>query len=321
MDGVYDVAAAIARTGGTGTLVHVTAADGHTPQVVGARMLVRPDGTLDGTVGGGRFEHEVIGLARGLGADRRPLLRTLHLGAELGMCCGGRMEVLLTPVGPESAWLGALMERLAAGQTTWIRTCLESEGLGDRRLSDTPAAPQGERRFRSAGVVQEDGARILVERVAPAPRLLLFGAGHVSGPTARLAAMLGYRVTVFDDRPDWNSAERFPEAERVLEPYEDVLAELVTGPTDSALVVTRGHDFDQQVVEALIDRELAYLGMIGSDTKVKKARTRLRARGADDGALGRLHAPVGLAIGALTPEEIAVSIAAELVSERRQGSR
>ena len=315
VDSVYVNAAAAAHEGRQATLVVVTEAAGHTPQVVGARMLVWPDGRVEGTVGGGRFEQEVA--VRAQGAER-PALVTLHLGAELGMCCGGRMQVLVTPIRSGEAWLQEVASAVAAGRELVLRTALDDAHLGERRIAAALPPLDGERRFEHAGLCFEEEGRALYEHLRAAPRMVLFGAGHVSRPTAQLATLLGYRVVVVDDRPEWNSAERFPQpAERVLEPYEDFLAGFDPKPTDALLIITRGHDFDQVVLEAVVRKEVAYLGMIGSRTKVHKAVQKLRSRGVDEAHIARLHAPVGLTLGALTPEEIAVAIAAELVAVRR----
>ncbi len=312
---MYVKAAAAARDGRPGTLVVVTEAVGHTPQVVGARMLVWPDGSIDGTVGGGRFEQEVI--ARSQKASRSALV-TLHLGAELGMCCGGRMQVLMTPVGPDSTWLADVAKAYESHSEIVVRTSLAPGDLGQRRIVSQLPALDGERRFEHAGIAFEADGPALYELLRAAPRLILFGAGHVSQPTAQLATLLGYRVIVVDDRPDWNNAVRFPEVSaRLLEAYEDFLADYEPRPTDALVIITRGHDFDQLILEAVVRFNVAYLGMIGSRTKAHKAVSKLRARGVDEACIARLHSPVGLQIDALSPGEIAVAIAAELVSVRR----
>ncbi len=308
MDAVYREAASARRAGQPATLVVVTKSVGHTPQVVGATMLVRAL-NLVGTVGGGRFEHEVIAAAR---KAVRPERLELALGADLGMCCGGVMEVLITPVTAADEWLDAVVQRLDRGETAWLSTDLDS---GERVLTEAGAlpAPSSDRRFEHAMVIDER----LVERIQAPPRLVLFGAGHVAQPTAAIAHMLGYRVVVVDDRPDWNTEARFPDAERVLQPVDDYLFDFEPRPTDSLLIVTRGHELDQQVLEAVVEQDVAYLGMIGSTSKVHRAMKRLEAAGIDEARREHVHAPIGLQLGALTPEEIAVSIAAELVRERR----
>lgn len=154
------------------------------------------------------------------------------------------------------------------------------------------------------------------------PRLIVFGAGHVARPLAALAAGTGFGVQVVDARPEWLHSERFPYATRVLREPDAWAREQVPGwDADAAnvyaVVTTHDHALDQRVVQELLRVPLRYTGLIGSLAKQRKFALRLRARGFDDAQLARLHSPVGLPIGARTPEEIAVSIVAELVAVRR----
>jgi xanthine dehydrogenase accessory factor len=286
-------------------------------------MIVYADKRIGGTVGGGRFEHEVIERASAMVHDTSSSLLTLHLGAELGMCCGGRMEVLVSPLNSADSWLGSLKEALQKDKQIWLSTSLEEGSLGRRSLGSAEIPLSGGRRYSNCAVItNDDEQRLMVERVHHASRLILFGAGHVAQPTARMAQMLGYRVSVIDDRPDWNSEARFPDvSERILAPYEDVLFDFETLSDDALLIITRGHDYDQLILEALINEDVAYLGMIGSDTKVKKAVKKLEARKVNPSKIEKLHAPIGLSIGALTPQEIAVAIMAEIVATKRGTER
>ena len=159
-----------------------------------------------------------------------------------------------------------------------------------------------------------------LELLEAQPRLFVFGAGHVARPLAALAAGTGFAVSVVDARPEWLSAERFPSVSRLLRDPEAAARELSLEPGDSAVVTTHDHALDQRVVAELLRRELRYTGLIGSFAKQRKFALRLRARGFDDATIARLRTPVGLAIGARTPEEIAVSIVAELVAVRRGAS-
>ena len=152
------------------------------------------------------------------------------------------------------------------------------------------------------------------------PRLFVFGAGHVARPLAALAAGTGFAVSVVDARAEWLTPERFPTVARVLRDPEAAARELPLEPGDCAVVTTHDHALDQRVVQELLRRELRYTGLIGSFAKQRKFALRLRARGYGDDAIARLRTPVGLAIGAQTPEEIAVSIVAELVAVRRGAS-
>ena len=160
------------------------------------------------------------------------------------------------------------------------------------------------------------------------PRLFVFGAGHVARPLAALAATCGFAVHVVDAREEWLTAERFPNATRLLRAPEEAARELAADDATAgggleatyAVVTTHDHALDQRVVQELLRCELEFTGLIGSLAKQRKFALRLRARGFTDAQIARLRSPVGLAIGARTPEEIAVSIVAELVAVRRGGS-
>ncbi len=155
-------------------------------------------------------------------------------------------------------------------------------------------------------------------RFVPRERLILLGGGHVSHALARLAATLDYAVTVVDDRPMFANCERFPEAERVVcDEFEHAIRALSIRPTDYVCILTRGHRWDGECLRALLaGTEPTYLGMIGSKRRVTGLLGALREEGFDAGRIERIHAPIGLMIGAVTPEEIAVSIAAQLIEHR-----
>jgi xanthine dehydrogenase accessory factor len=152
------------------------------------------------------------------------------------------------------------------------------------------------------------------------PRLVVFGAGHVARPLAALAHDCGFAVTVVDGRAEWLTAERFPHATRLLREPDAAAREMEWSPGDHTIVTTHDHALDQRVVQELLPHALRFTGLIGSLAKQRKFALRLRARGFDAEQVARLRTPVGLAIGARTPEEIAVSIVAELVAVRRGGT-
>lgn len=158
---------------------------------------------------------------------------------------------------------------------------------------------------------------LFLEVLEPAPRLIVFGAGYIARPLAAIATTAGFEVTVVDARPDWLTVERFPEARRLCRDPEHALAELGPGPRDYVAVVTHDHALDQRLIGALLATPVRFLGMVGSIAKQRKFALRLRARGVADHDIARMRTPLGLAIGAATPEEIAVSIVAELVAARR----
>ena len=167
-------------------------------------------------------------------------------------------------------------------------------------------------------------AHVLFERIEPEPRLVVCGAGHVGASLARLARAIGYRVTLVDDRADFVTRERFPEEEIELLAArswaEGVRAAVGAGRGVSVAVVTRGHNEDEECLRAVLAARPDYVGMIGSKRRTNIVLNRLRATGTDEALLRAVRAPIGLDIGAVSPEEVALAILAEIVMERRGGT-
>jgi xanthine dehydrogenase accessory factor len=161
---------------------------------------------------------------------------------------------------------------------------------------------------------------VFLECVESAPRLYVFGAGYIAKPLAAIAAGCGFEVTVADARTAWATSERFPTSTLCVRPPDEAVHELALEPADYAVVMTHDHAIDQRVVEALLARPLRFVGMIGSLAKQRKFALRLKARGFPPAAIARLHTPLGAAIGAQTPEEIAISVMAQLIESRRAGA-
>jgi xanthine dehydrogenase accessory factor len=159
---------------------------------------------------------------------------------------------------------------------------------------------------------------VFLEKHGAPVQLVVFGAGHVAKEVAALARHVGFVVTVVDERAEWLTAERFPSVTRRLEPPEVVAKALPGGPELYACVVTHDHPLDQACVEALLGKPLAWLGVIGSERKALRFRQRLEAAGFSSDAVARFECPMGVAIEALTPQEIAVSIVARLIAVRRR---
>jgi len=236
-------------------LVTIVAAQGSTPQRVGAKMLVYPDGRISGTIGGGCYENDALGKAREALLARKPRLVKYDLtddfAEESGLICGGQMTVYIEPV-------------------------------------------------------------------EAAPQLFIVGAGHVGHQLGQIAGPAGFRIHVLDDREKFASRERFPEADEVIvDSIPDWLHKAEIPSTAYVVVVTRGHRHDLDALRSLAARDLRYIGLIGSKAKVKKIYDALIEEGMPLECLQRVHAPIGLDIGAVTPEEIAVSILAELIAVRR----
>jgi xanthine dehydrogenase accessory factor len=245
---------ALAR-GEDAALVTIVSTSGSTPQRVGAKMVVFPDGRTVGTIGGGCYENDAFWKAKDAIRSRKPQIIKYDLNddfaQESGLVCGGQMQVYIEP--------------------------LEAT-----------------------------------------PRLYVIGAGHVGYHLGRLAHTIGFRTHVLDDREKFANAERFPDADAIIvEPIPDWLHRAEIPANAYVVVVTRGHTHDLDALRALAARDLRYLGLIGSKAKVKRIYDALLAEGMPPECLQRVHAPVGLDIGAVSPEEIAVSILAELIAIRR----
>jgi xanthine dehydrogenase accessory factor len=297
-------------------LAAVTGVSGSTPRHLGARMVVAADGEQWGTVGGGKIEQLVVEAAKQVAAGGEPRVVRQHLVRDLAMCCGGTMEVAITPAMPSR---DAIAELAATRKGRTLVTPLDG---GPLRVRDV--APD-DPRAHDPVVVGET----LVERVGPTERAIVFGLGHVVRALGPILDSLGFSVIVCDDGETGATEVRPSWAAQLIESFDALEVERLVGgftSDDFVLIITRDHAIDQKLLEQLFDRDaLGYLGMIGSRGKIGRFRKRLEAKGlVDDSDLGmqrwsRLRAPIGLDIGAETPEEIAIAIAAELVARRRRG--
>ncbi len=279
------------------SLCTVVGARGSTPQASGARMLVLASGQTIGTLGGGCVEAEVRQQALKLLQDNVTQLLTFKLdhdyGWDDGLICGGTMDILVqTLESPASA--------------SSYRDALDSLRRGELARIDlsfpTSAGEHGEYH----------------ETIEPPAKLLIVGAGHVAQALAAIATPLDFRVSVLDDRGDCASVERFPAAEtRLVGEIEDELRRYPIDATTYVVIVTRGHRHDGRALAAVIDSPAKYIGLIGSKRKVKTIFDDLLEQGISSEKLLKVHAPIGLELGAVTVPEIAISIAAELIAVRR----
>jgi xanthine dehydrogenase accessory factor len=243
------------REGRRAALATIVNVRGSIPSFQTAKMLVRDDGSILGTIGGGCVEGEVWQAAREVIEEEKPRTLKFDLNSDpkydTGLICGGTLEVFIEPVLPPGT-------------------------------------------------------------------VYLFGAGHVSVNVYKIARIAGFDVVVVDDREQYANRERFPEAAAIhAGDYERVLAQIEPNETSYLVIVTRGHRDDMRVLRWAVDTRARYIGMIGSKRKVISTYRELENQGVAHEKLARVHAPVGLDIGAVTPEEIAVAIVAELIADRR----
>lgn len=224
-----------------------------------------------------------------------------------------------------------LLSRLRDGRNTVLLTQLrgprgkKEQGLL-KRLVDSETCDGAALEALQTGMpvfeAQQDGS-LIAEPFFPEERMLVLGGGHIALPLVEFASKIGFSVTVVDDRPDFANARRFPSASGVIcEAFEKAIAEFRVTPNDYVVIITRGHRYDQTCLEKLLDgTEPFYTGMIGSHRRVGAVKELLLAQGCDKERLGRVHSPIGLSIGAVTPEEISISILAEVIAYKRLGRR
>jgi xanthine dehydrogenase accessory factor len=243
------------RRAALATIVNVR---GSIPAFETAKMLVRDDGSIVGTIGGGCVEAEVWQAAKEVMQSEVPRTLTFNLNQnpryDTGLVCGGTLE-------------------------------------------------------------------IFVEAITPAPQLYLFGAGHVAASLYKAARLVGFDVTVVDDRESYANRERFPDARDIFaDDYDRVLPQLAPGDSSFMVIVTRGHRDDMRILRWAVETPCRYIGMIGSERKFITVARELEKDGIAREKLERVYSPVGLDIGALTPEEIAISVVAEMIAIRRHSS-
>ncbi len=204
-----------------------------------------------------------------------------------------------------------LAEQLEKGSCI-VHTALCGDHMGQTAFAQTEAELPDWARVARPQTLPSIVDGIFCEEMVLRRELILCGGGHISKPVCTLGHLLGYRVTVIDDRPDFANAARFPEAARVVcAAFDDVLPDMPEHA--SYIIVTRGHRDDSACLAQILRKQFTYCGMIGSETKVRTVMQRMRDAGFSERQLARVHSPIGLKIGAHTPEEIAVSIAAELI--------
>ncbi|MCY4535970.1 MAG: XdhC/CoxI family protein [Bryobacterales bacterium] len=252
---VYEELVELRRSGEKCAVATIVEVAGSIPSFQSAKMLIRQDGTMVGTIGGGCTEAEVWQAARDVIDTEKPRMLQFNLGQEAaydnGLICGGQLNVYVEPV-------------------------------------------------------------------LPVPKALIFGAGHISKSLSKVATLAGFATTVIDNRDSYANRERFPEASEVIAAeYEEVFPALSCNDATYAIIVTRGHKDDMRVLRWAAEQPLRYIGMIGSKRKTLEVAKQLHKEGVALDKLSRVHAPMGLDIGAVTPEEIAVAVVAEMIRRRR----
>ncbi|HEY3631672.1 MAG TPA: XdhC family protein [Jatrophihabitantaceae bacterium] len=322
------------------------------PRPPGAAMLVGPDGTAVGSVSGGCVEGAVYDLAAEVRDGRPSILQRYGVSDDdafaVGLTCGGIIDVFVEPITRETfPDLDAVAADIREGRPVAVATLIDAaDELRGRRLIVRPDAVTGSLgssrlddavRDDARGLLEQgrstviryghDGERrldnigVFVASYAPRPRMIVFGAIDFAAAVARVGSFLGYRVTVCDARPVFATSRRFPDADEVVVEWpHKYLDHTETDERTVVCVLTHDPKFDVPLLEVALRRPLAYVGAMGSRRTNENRLAELRERGLSDDELSRLHAPIGLDIGARTPEETALSVAAEIVAARWGGT-
>ena len=324
---------------------------GSAPRAVGAKYLVKEAGTSSGSIGGGCVEAEVWQKAQKvMGETSGDILHfdlTSEQLAEGGLICGGNIDIFLEPLGQEFLNIYEEAARIRQrGGSAILATLVSTDadfpkGEGSKILMKTSGEKVGsflggvrlEKKILTEGEILLKGKRpkvsvisseqrrmeILLEPVFSEPTVYIFGGGHISEQLAPLAKMIYFRVVVIDDREVFANRGRFPEVDEVVvSAFERCFDQLHIDDTSYLVIVTRGHLYDGFVLEQAIKTNARYIGMIGSKKKIMTLYRNLIKKGVSKEALKRVHAPIGLDINSETPEEIAVSIVAELIKTRAE---
>jgi len=317
---------------------------GATPRSAGSKMIITREGRGIGTVGGGSLEAEVMARAPRLIEREQSELMHFDLSGDLvtsqDMICGGNVDLLLASVAPTTVngnLFGQWQQILEKNQQGCLVTVAQQTGDALCRTSHCVITPDGKTEgpfpleqpilekvlsaVRAADRIQTlrfEEALVLVEPSVRVSSAYLFGAGHVARPTAHLAAMAGFQVWVLDDRAAFVTPERFPEAHqvRVVNGFVRAFDDLTVTTDSYVIIFTHGHLHDKIVLARALATDAGYIGMIGSRRKRDTIYGALRAEGVPQHQIDRVHCPIGLAIGAESPEEIAVSIVAEMIMHR-----
>ncbi|MEN6439597.1 MAG: XdhC family aldehyde oxidoreductase maturation factor [Syntrophobacter sp.] len=323
---------------------------GSAPRSTGARMIVRSDGSIRGTVGGGIVEAQVRRMSEEVFADRCATVKEFNLTAndagQMGMICGGNVRILLQFMDASVRTHRDLYEEIffssAVNRRAWLVTRAPSKDGSSPILpqwllradgsvvgADEHLLPDGKRFLQSLfgerhGYLHFEGSRYYIEALFNRGTAFIFGAGHVGQALARMTPLVDFKTVVLDDREEFASRERMASADEVvvLRTFEDALAGFALDEDSYIVIVTRGHAHDKTVLSQSLRTKAGYIGMIGSRRKrdiIYQALAETGEFGED--AFARVHSPVGLAIGAETPEEIAVSILAEMIQVRAEKNR
>lgn len=310
-------------------LVSAVGGEGSAPRKTQSHMLVDSRGRVCGTVGGGAVEGNSIAYAGSLLDQRASSLKTFELyeqaAEDIGMICGGRVHVHFRYVSPEDVSVRAVaksaVNSLSIGEDAWLFINLKTHALslydGEALSGDQTPETVIVSRSRSAIICEENACMYYAEQLSCSDRVYIFGGGHVAQALVPVLASVDFRCVIVEDREEFCKKELFPMAQDVLllaeSDWKNVL-HIKNG--DCICIMTRGHKNDLACQAFALETQAGYIGVIGSRRKIAAVNAQLRAMGFDEEQIARIVTPIGLEIGAVTPAEIAVSIAAQMIAHR-----
>lgn len=315
------------QAGGEVMLATIVQHRGSVPRGLGTQMLVTCEGRLAGTVGGGTCEQEMIRVGQAMLAERKSGAYACVPHSFSGDACGGEITVYFQYIPPtDAAWTvlcEAMLARIDRRQGGWLVLRLDGGApalLSGERIPVCGDAPE------EAAMLCQPFARCVGEVLAlpleVGERVVIFGAGHCAQALVPLLASVGFRVTVYDARAELATEALFPQAERVIcVPFEEIDAQAALKPQDYVVSMASTHEADLCVLRQVLQSDHAYVGMLGGGPKIRHIRGKLLESGVPQTRVESVHTPIGLEIGAVTPAEIAVSIAAQMVMERAKNRK
>lgn len=318
-------------------MVTIIRHSGSTPRGTGSRMAVKTNGSIIGTIGGGLVEEmarlKAMEMFHGPGLTTQKFELSNDIAAVSDMICGGDLEILLERIAPseENQKLfadliheldhehpGVLVTNMTDETPAHALLLASGKCTGNLKLTGTMIKGMQTSLPTTPTIVHEDKRTLFVEPLHSRATVYIIGAGHVSRPTCEIAALLGMRVVVMDDRADFASTERFPKADHieVLEDFSNCFTSFPITHDSCIVIVTRGHVHDKTVLQQALKTRAGYIGMIGSSRKKKAVYDALKIEGVGQDLLDKVYSPIGISIGSQTPEEIAVAIMAEIIQHR-----
>ncbi len=306
-------------------LVSIVENAGSTPRGAGAKMLVLEDGQSLGTIGGGAIEFEAQKTAKEVLETKQNCMRTFHLSqqdvAQLGMICGGQATVYLQYLNPENSFAIQAYQKalhcLDEREEFVLLTNIESGKVWVLQPNDTSQTPVSYADIVEPCTHLYDNGQYVADPFHARSRALIFGMGHVGAELVPVLQHLDFYTVAMDDRPEFLTREHLPAAdERKMVDFSRALDGFELTAHDYIVILTRGHMHDYSVLRLAVHTKAGYIGVIGSRTKVALSLQKLREESVLEEDIARIHAPIGVPLGGRTPQEIAISIAAEMIRVR-----